>query len=271
MLLPGDATAPEQLQEENKKMGHQLGVSPVTGYRRKGTRFSALREIFVEKITARSIYEPLFCCPADSQTKDVRRALTLRGFDVAGVKDTLTNEVIGYVLIDELGDGGLRQSMRSITADLLVSDSTPIAEIFSVLTGREFAFVLSGQRIAGIITRADINKPPVRIYLFGMTSLFEMHLNAWVHHFYDDEGWVEKVPEQRMQAATRIYDLKKEKISNSPCWSVCSSVTNETCWQNPIRSELNLLFRKKVLIPSARGWKKSGTSWRTASIPSLQI
>ncbi len=205
-------------------MGHQLGVSPVTGYRRKGTRFSALREIFVEKITARSIYEPLFCCPADSRTEDVRRALTLRGFDVAGVKDTLTNEVIGYVLIDELGDGGLRQSMRSITADLLVSDSTPIAEIFSVLTGREFAFVLSGQRIAGIITRADINKPPVRIYLFGMTSLFEMHLNAWVHHFYDDEGWVEKVPEQRMEAAIRIYDLKKEKnqqLSMLECLQLC--------------------------------------------------
>jgi len=205
-------------------MGHQLWVSPVTGCRRKGTRFSALREIFVENITARSIYEPLLCCPADARAEEVGRALTLRGFDVAGVRDSASNEVIGYILTDELGDGRIQEYVQPVTTDLLVSDSTAIAEIFSVLTNREFAFVLSGQQIAGIITKADINKPPVRIYLFGMTSLFEMHLNAWVHHFYSQERWLEKVPEQRMEAATRIYDVKKEKnqeLSMLECLQLC--------------------------------------------------
>lgn len=205
-------------------MGYQLWVSPITGYRRKGTRFSALRKIFIDNITARSIYEPLLCCPAASRAIDASEALKVRDFDVAGVKETEGGDVIGYVLTDELGKGDLRKYVRIISTDLLISDSTPIAEIFSVLSEMDFAFVISGKHISGIITKADINKPPVRIYLFGMTSLFEMHLSAWVNHYYSEDSWVEKVPKQRMKDAAKIYKLRKgnnQELSLLECLQLC--------------------------------------------------
>ena len=205
-------------------MGYQLWVSPVTGYRRKGTRFSALRKIFIDNITARSIYEPLLCCPAASRAEDASEALRVRDFDVAGVKEAESLEIIGYVLTDELGQGDLGKFVREISTDLLISDSTPIAEIFSALSKKNFVFVISGKHISGIITKADINKPPVRIYLFGMTSLFEMHLNAWVNHYYNGKSWVEKVSKERMKDADKIYELRKGKnqeLSLLECLQLC--------------------------------------------------
>jgi len=205
-------------------MGYQLWVSPVTGYRRKGTKFLALRKIFIDNITARNIYEPLLCCPIESYAYDAREALRVRDFDVAGVKKTEDGEVIGYVKAEDLGDGDIGKFVREISSNLLISDSTPIAEIFSVFSETDFSFVISGKHISGIITKADINKPPVRIYLFGMISLFEMHLSAWINHYYPENRWFETVPENRMQEARKIYELRKgnnQELSLLECLQLC--------------------------------------------------
>lgn len=205
-------------------MGYQLWISPVTGHRRKGTRFSVLRKLFIDNITSRSIYEPLLCCPADSPAESASEALRVRDFDVAGVKETEGGEVIGYVVTDELGVGELRKYVKKISTDLLISDSTPIADLFSVITEMNFVFVISGKHISGIVTKADINKPPVRIYLFGMISLFEMHLGLWVNYYYKKNSWIKKVPKQRMKDAFEIYDLGKmenQELTILECLQLC--------------------------------------------------
>ena len=205
-------------------MGYQLWISPVTGYRRKGTRFSSLKKIFIDNVTAKSIFEPLLCCPADSIAEHAKGALKIREFDVAGVKETEGGEVIGYVVTDELEDGELRKYVKLIEPDLLISDSTPIADIFAALTNRDFAFVLYGNDIIGIITKADINKPPVRIYLFGMISLFEMHLNSWITHFYPADSWEHGISDNRIKKAHDIYEKRKgnnQDLSLLECLQFC--------------------------------------------------
>ncbi len=205
-------------------MSYQLWTSHVTGYRRKGTKFSALKDIFIDNVTAKSIYEPLLCCPANSGAEDAKVALKIREFDVAGVKETEGGDITGYVVTDELAEGDLSLYVKKIDSELLISDSTPIAEIFSVLNNRNFAFVIYGKHISGIVTKADINKPPVRIYIFGMISLFEMHLNFWVNHLYSVDNWVDIVPEQRLKKAKEIYELRKGKnqdLSLLECLELC--------------------------------------------------
>ena len=61
----------------------------------------------------------------------------------------------------------------------LISDATPLAQIFSGPGERQHSFVLAGGSVSGIVTRADLNKSPARIYLFGLVSLLEMHLVFW--------------------------------------------------------------------------------------------
>ena len=205
-------------------MGYQLCVSPVTGYRRKGTRFTSLKRIFIDNVTAKTIYEPLFCCQADSRAEQAKEALKIREFDTAGVKETESDEVIGYVITDELMAGEVKDYLKVIDPELLIPDSTPIADIFTALTNKAFLFVLYGQHIVGIITKADINKPPVRIYLFLRISLFEMHLNFWINHFCPDDSWASEVPEKRMKDAYAIYEQRKgnnQDLSLLECLQFC--------------------------------------------------
>jgi hypothetical protein len=205
-------------------MGYQLWVSPLTGYRRKGTRFTALKQIFIDNVTARCIYEPLLCCPINSNAEEAKQALKTRDFDVAGVKAIEDGDVIGYVVTNEIGNGNIKEYIKHITTDLLISDSTPLAEIFSVLSDKNFALVVYGNHVTGIITKADINKPPIRVYIFGMVSLFEMHLNSWITYFYRNDSWINEIPEQRLTEARETYNQRKGKnqeLSLLECIQLC--------------------------------------------------
>jgi hypothetical protein len=197
-----------------KIMGYQLWTSPLTGYRRKGTKFAAFKQIFIDNITAKCVYEPLLCCPVDSVPRKAKEALEMRDFDVAGVKERKEGPVIGYVVADDIHDNDFKKNIKKIDQEFLISDSTPLAEIFAVLSSRHFCFVIYGNNISGIITRADINKPPVRIYIFGIISLLEMHLNSWINHFYPNDTWVSKVCTSRMDNAKKFTNKEKEIIKN---------------------------------------------------------
>ena len=103
------------------------------------------------------------------------------------------------------------QHTKKITIDQVISDSTPLAQLLNIFREREFAYVNHGSKIVGIITKADINKPPVRVYLFGTLSLFEMHVNTWIKHFYPNDSWFIEIKDVRIDKAKEVYEKRKGK------------------------------------------------------------
>jgi hypothetical protein len=205
-------------------MSYQLWSSPITGYRRKGTRFQSIKQLFIENVTAQCIYEPLLSCPANSDSDHAKKALQLRDFDVAGVKETDDGPIIGYVEAKDIGGESFDQYIKKIGLNLVLTESTPIADLINELANKDFVFVLAGSKITGILTKADINKPPVRIYIFGIISLFEMHLNLWITHHYPDDSWENEVAEGRVTTAKAIYEERKGnnlELSLLECLQFC--------------------------------------------------
>ncbi|HIF9162266.1 TPA: CBS domain-containing protein [Photobacterium damselae] len=190
-------------------MGYQLWMSPITGYRRNGTRFSALKKIFIDNVTVRDIYEPLLCCRLEDPSGHVRDTLMHRQFDTSGVIDR-DEKVVGYVKTEDLKDGIIDQYLLEIKIDQVISDSTPLASLLSVLQYNDFLFINHGAKVVGIITKADLNKPPVRVYVFGMLSLLEMHLNSWIRHYYPENCWQSEINEKRIKKALEVYELRKD-------------------------------------------------------------
>ncbi len=188
-------------------MGYELWTSPITGYRRKGTRLSELRSLFGAKIGARAILEPIQCCPAGALATEMRELLGRRGFDVAGVMNEPTGPVIGFVIAKELSEGTVEKHKKPLSVEHLISDATPIADLLRVLRAKERAFVLVGPEVKGIVTLADLNKPPIRVYLFGLVSLLEMHLRYWIRDGYPDGSWKEHLKEKRIENANKLHGV----------------------------------------------------------------
>ncbi|OHC85152.1 MAG: hypothetical protein A2546_00010 [Sphingobacteriia bacterium RIFOXYD2_FULL_35_12] len=189
-------------------MGFQLWYSQHTGLRRRGTTFSEIHGLFVDKITTHHIYEPLLCCRSSDNLIDVKETLVERDFDVLGVIDDKM-KVIGYVHNNNLIHDSLTANTLPIDVNQIISDSTPLAKLIEILSKNDFAFVLSHNNITGIVTKADLNKPIIRIYLFGLVSLFELHLNFWIDKSHPAEAWKELLQNERLQAAEKLHAERK--------------------------------------------------------------
>ena len=195
-------------------MGYQLWTSAVTGYRRMGTRVKEIRTLFDKDVTVRSIYEPLKACLADADALEMAALLEGRGFDVAGVKEPDIDSIIRFVTAVSLkGGGNVRDHAMDIAIDNLIADATSLAKVFSILRTREYSFVVVDENVARIITRADLNKPPARIYLFGLVSLLEMHLVFWIREEFGDEAWKQHLKESRIEQALKLYRATQAETS----------------------------------------------------------
>jgi predicted transcriptional regulator len=204
-------------------MGYELWISPNTGIRRKGTTFKELQSLFIDKISTKYIYEPILSCKMTDESTHVKETLDQREFDIVGVINE-NAQIIGFAKREELTEGPIENFTKKIEIQNVISDSTPISRLLNILLKEPFAFVLVEENINGIITRADINKPIVRIYLFGIISLFEMHINFWIKDFYDNESWKEILKKERLTEAKDIYELRKgknEDLSLLECIQLC--------------------------------------------------
>lgn len=194
---------------KTKFMGFQLWYSKETGIRRKGTTFEEIQNIFIDNITTRFIYEPLACCKLNDNPFEVKRTLEERDFDLLGVIDNKENK-IGYVEKIKLNVGtSIEECFSNFDYNEIIAESTPLSELFTILENRDLAFILKGNEIAGIVTRADLNKPVVRIYLFGLISLFEMNINFWIKHFFKEETWKDILKKERINAAEKLLEIRR--------------------------------------------------------------
>lgn len=185
-------------------MGYQLWTSELTGYRRRGTRISELRNILGQKITVSEICEPLLSCPLDAPANEMYQELRAREFDVAGVRESERDHVLGYVECRSLIGGLVQDHLKPIEQVGIIDDADPMVEAIQRLRHKPFLFVSVRGSVAGIITLADLNKPIVRVYLFGIVSLLEMHLAFWIRNEYPDDTWKNFISKERTVKAEEI-------------------------------------------------------------------
>jgi hypothetical protein len=205
-------------------VGYQLWTSTVTGHRRRGTRLEDFHAGLSSKITGEAIFEPLRSCPSHAPAIEMQEELARLDFDVAGVRESLQQPVIGFVRRDRLGSGLVRDHVEQISADTLVDQSIGIESLLSCLQLRKFVFVSVGGMLVGILTLADLNKPLVRVYLFGLLSLLEIHLSFWVAQVYQDDNWKSILTPERIEMAARVQVERQRRGQQLPlvdCLQFC--------------------------------------------------
>jgi hypothetical protein len=129
------------------------------------------------------------------------------------VREHPDGPVVGFVEAASLKGGRVRDHRQDIKAEHLLSDATPLSSLLQALTHRLRAFILVGPQVEGIVTQADLNKPPVRAYLLGLVSLLEMHLSFWVVTGYPGDSWRAALKADRIDAANRVL---AERVKRNP-------------------------------------------------------
>lgn len=201
-----------------------LWVSRRNGYRRRGTSVLELCELFRSGITASSINEPLQSCFSEDDAISILNKMQQLGFDTIGIKKSEDEPVIGYINSSELTNGKCERFTHKFQLSDLISNSTPLIEVLPNLRKKQRVFVLSGNSVDSIVTRADLQKPPVRIMLFGLITLLEMHLTHHIRKFHPNEKWRSKLDPDRIKKAEDLMNMRierNEKLDLTDCLQFC--------------------------------------------------
>lgn len=224
-----------------------LWRSDISGRVRRGTRVSELRLLFEDGVTARAIFEPLYCCLLSDSAVEVRQQLDRLDFDEVGVTANRPAAPHGYVTRTDLQRvTSCAECLQEFRHDDLIADTTPLLDVLSALSESSRRYVLAGRSVTGTVTRADLQKPPVRMMMFGMVTLLEMHLSYLVNRLYSDGIWQERLAAARLDKARDLLQQRKERgedLGLLQCLQLCDK-RDLLVASEPAREVLGVRSRK---------------------------
>jgi hypothetical protein len=184
---------------------------------------SELRRTLDDSLLVRHIATRMERCQGGQPARAVRAYMERRNFDVMGLLDG--GRVSRYVARGGLTDDGTCEDhARPIGPTEIVSSTTPLIDFLPLMKQRDHLFVLEGARLESIVTAADLQKPPVRMLLFGLVSLLEMFLLALVRRHCSEGALDTALRPQRLEEARRLYDKRRsrnEEIDLADCLQIC--------------------------------------------------
>lgn len=211
--------------------------------------YEDLHRLFRESITAREIAEPLAAFDANQPAEKVKGFMGERGFDIVGV--SCNGAMQGYVHIEDLSEGILSEYTKEFSGVDFLEERTPLLEVLEQLAKRSFVFLRFLGTPSAIVTRSDLQKAPVRMWLFGLVSLLEMQLLQIIKTEGDVEWWRSLLTEKRVAAAEATYKermKRNEDIALADCLQMGDKVT--------IIGKTNRLY-EKTGFKSKSAWNKT--------------
>ncbi|MHC4403628.1 MAG: CBS domain-containing protein [Planctomycetota bacterium] len=168
-----------------------------------------MRRLFTESFSVSDVAEPLVSFDADAPAADVRRLMAQNAYQVVGVRRE--GVMAGYVTREELDGGLCGDSLRVFDDAEVVFDSACLPTAVALLSERPRLFVITFGRVGGIVTRSDLQKPPVRMWLFGMVTIVEMGLLRLIEERFPSGGWEEHLSAGRLEKAQALLVERKRR------------------------------------------------------------
>lgn len=169
----------------------------------------AVKRVFMESITARDIAVSLVSFDGTASAAEVRQFMDAQGFDVAGIRTE--GRVSGFVRKAGLSTGACNKHRRPLEEAIILSDGAPLLSVLQALHRVPFALIRWLGDVGGIVTTADLQQAPVRMWLFGIVTMIEMRFSELIEQFCPDDAWMRFLSEGRLQKARSLLHERQRR------------------------------------------------------------
>jgi hypothetical protein len=170
---------------------------------------AGVRRLFTEGFQIADIAEPLASFDAETPGSAVAAVMDRDGLFVAGLRHD--GHVVGFVERDDLGDSPCGTARKEFAPTAPLSASAPLSAAVRVLADEPQAFVAAFGEVAGVVTRDDLQKPPARMWLFGMVTLIELRYTRLIADLCPGETWREYLSEGRQKKAEDLMAERRRR------------------------------------------------------------
>ena len=169
--------------------------------------------IFLRNLVARDIAEPLPSFDRSMPAEEARVMLLEARQSVAGVRHK--GWVTGYLIVDELGAGTCADYTHPLDQAVVLADSASLLDLTRALKETDWVLLRILGEVSGIVTKADLQDPPVRMWLFGMITVIELRFQKMVEEHFQAEEWVKYMSPGRLEKAKRMLEERQRRNQDS--------------------------------------------------------
>ncbi len=208
---------------------------------------SDFRKIFERDITVRDIATFDLCtCTYNDNAISIKAKMKRDNFDVLPMVGE-NGFIESYVKRKALGEGLCCDYAESILPTQLISDSAPLINLLNIMRSKKYLFVMRVNKVEGIVTRADLQKLPVRIFIFGLITLLEMHFSNMIRIHFKRNVWLKYLSRYRKEKVCKLYKNSKKynnEIDLVECLCLYDKITIISSTHELMR-KLNIESNKK--------------------------
>lgn len=168
-------------------------------------RSSRTVQQFARVFTAIDIAEPLRSFDQTRPASEAAAMMAAESLIVTGSR--AKGRVVGYLSADTVRGhrGKCLEASREFAPHQVVEAHTALSVVIRVLTLHDACFVRVLEDVNGVITRADIQKPLVRMWLFGIITFVEMRLDARIRELWSEKEWTAKLSAGRLKKTRELF------------------------------------------------------------------
>ena len=164
--------------------------------------------LFADCFRATDIAEPLRSFDSSRDPADIARVLEENDLTVAGIRRD--GFMLGYVRREDLKSDNDIGAFRGFGTDQIVDGDASLTDVIHVLNRHKHCFVTLLGEVVGFVHRGDIERPVVRMWLFGIVTLVELEITEQVRNRWPDDGWQELLTAGRLEKA-RALQAERER------------------------------------------------------------
>jgi len=209
------ARARKTIQQWSGRLGVKMSESdhPPLGITEPGPSFDLIathwQKLFIKAFTGAEIGEALHSFDLGTPIETLESAIERTDEEVVGIRQD--GRVVGYLDREDLSRGVSTEGFRPFVEGQVLDGSAPLADVIYVLTRHDYCFISLFDSVIGVISRSDIQKPVVRMWLFGMITFFELYLNERVDKVWPENSWENQVSSVRLERARALFDERKRR------------------------------------------------------------
>lgn len=205
-----------------------------------------LSRVFRDNFSVEDIAEPLCSFDHTTSVESVLEFMRVRDYRVVGVRHE--GELIGFIERDDLPAPSLQEACQEFTPGMVLPSSAGYERVITILNHSRRAFIEVFGKVGGIVTRTDMSKPPVRMWLFGMITIIEMGLLRMIEENLEPEQWQALLQPTRLEKALELQGMrvaKSQQLDLLDCLQFCDKCHIIAKSEN-LRSRFNFASRKRA-------------------------
>lgn len=121
--------------------------------------------------------------------------------------------VAGWIGPNDLVGGALGEHAREFRREEVLDETASIDVVLQVLAAAEQVFIDWRGEVAAVITRRDLQKPPLRMWLFGAITVLDANLTWAVGELFPNDSWQSQITPGRLEKAVALRAERERRGS----------------------------------------------------------